>query len=152
MSESFGHSGSRPLPGNLPRPVPTPTRPAPNTQLPRPAGVPNIEPEEVELDPIGLVDEAEEVDTASKIKAFGIAGIGSRRDRFQRTPMKTGNGACRMRSFHGKLSDQGLEYLDNAINEWLDDHPEVEVKFVTSSVGVFEGKIREPALILNLWY
>jgi hypothetical protein len=76
MSESFGHSGSRPLPGNLPRPVPTPTRPAPNTQLPRPAGVPNIEPEEVELDPIGLVDEAEEVDTASKIKAFGIAGIG----------------------------------------------------------------------------
>ena len=35
---------------------------------------------------------------------------------------------------------------------WLDAHPEVEVKFVTSTVGIFEGKMREPALILNLWY
>ena len=57
-----------------------------------------------------------------------------------------------MKSFHGKYSDQGLQYLDDAVNEWLDAHPDVEVKFVTSTVGVFEGKIREPALVLNLWY
>jgi hypothetical protein len=38
------------------------------------------------------------------------------------------------------------------INEWLDDHPEIEVKFVTQTVHVFEGKIREPALVMNVWY
>jgi hypothetical protein len=37
--------------------------------------------------------------------------------------------------------------MDNQINEWLDANPEVEVKFVTSTVGVFEGKMREPALV-----
>jgi hypothetical protein len=156
MSESFGHSGGRPLPGAAARygqsSAHSQHTQAQGQSLPRPAGMPNVEPEEVELDPIGLVDEAEDVDTASKIKAFGVAGIGGRRDRFQRTPINTGTGACRMRSFHGKLSDQGLEYLDNAVNEWLDLHPEVDVKFVTSTVGVFEGKIREPALVLNLWY
>ena len=63
-----------------------------------------------------------------------------------------GTGACRVRSFHGRLSSQGLEYMDNQINEWLDHNPDVEVKFVSSVVGVFEGKMREPAIILNLWY
>ncbi len=71
---------------------------------------------------------------------------------WKRQPVKTGTGACRVRSFHGKYSEQGLEYLDNAINEWLDGHPEVEVKFVTSTVMTFEGKIREPALVMKVWF
>ncbi len=45
-----------------------------------------------------------------------------------------------------------MDYLDNAINEWLDQHPEVEVKFVTQSIGMFDGKIKDLALILNVWY
>ena len=45
-----------------------------------------------------------------------------------------------------------MEYLDNAINEWLDANPDIEVKFVTPVVNVFEGKIRENALVLNVWY
>jgi hypothetical protein len=45
-----------------------------------------------------------------------------------------------------------LEYLDNAVNEWLDANPDVEVKFVTPTVMTFEGKIREAALVLNIWY
>ncbi len=103
------------------------------------------------LDPIGLVEEAASQNAEKKIRAFGIQGGHVRKD-YQRKPHAPGTGACRVRTFHGKLSDQGMEYLDNAINDWLDLHPEVEVKFVTSSVGVFEGKIREPALVLNLWY
>jgi hypothetical protein len=86
-----------------------------------------------------------------KIIAFGADGH-KRQDTWKRQTIKTGTGACRVRSFHGKYSEQGLEYLDNAINEWLDNHPEVEVKFVTSTVMTFEGKIREPALVLNVWY
>jgi hypothetical protein len=103
-------------------------------------------------DPIELIDEAETArDTARRIKTFAPESI--RHDHTsKRKPNANGTGASHVRSFHGKYSDQGLEYLDNAINDWLEVHTDVEVKFVTSTVGVFEGKIREPALVLNLWY
>jgi hypothetical protein len=110
-------------------------------------------PKHHDLDPIELIDESEapQETTARKIKAFGPESV--RHDHTsKRKPNANGTGASHVRSFHGKYSDQGLEYLDHAINEWLDAHMEVEVKFVTSTVGVFEGKIREPALVLNLWY
>ncbi len=124
--------GSQQFPG--PRPV-QPARPIPVQ----------------DTSPIGLITEPATPSGESKIKALSSAGS-VRKDQYKRTPYVNGTGVCRVRTFHGKLSDQGLEYLDNAINEWLDNHPEVEVKFVTSSVGVFEGKMREPALVLNLWY
>lgn len=87
----------------------------------------------------------------SKIKAFGVDAE-KRKEDWKRKSHVHGTGVCRMRSFHGKYSDQGLAHMDDIINEWLDTHPDVEVKFVTSTVGVFEGKIREPALVLNVWY
>jgi len=86
----------------------------------------------------------------SKIK-FG-PDIGHKQHNWKRKPHVSGTGACRLRSFHAKYSDQGLENLDNHINEWLDDHPEIEIKFCTTTVHVFEGKIREPAIVMNLWY
>ena len=42
--------------------------------------------------------------------------------------------------------------MDSKINEWLDQHPEIEIKQATTCVGEYEGKIREPALIVNIWY
>ena len=113
-------------------------------------------------DPIELVEElgapaatqqtARAADAApvSKIR-FGPE-LGHKKHDWKRATHVGGTGACRVKSFHGKYSDQGLEYMDDQINEWLDAHPDIEVKFVTSTVGVFEGKIREPALVLNLWY
>ena len=101
---------------------------------------------------LGLIGEGEASHSENKIKAIGLSGASLRKEQYKRAPNMTGSGSCRVRTFHGKLSSQGLEYMDNQINEWLDGHPQVEVKFVTSSVGVFEGKMREPALILNLWY
>jgi hypothetical protein len=71
---------------------------------------------------------------------------------WKRKTVINGTGACRVKSFRGKYSDQGLEHLDDTINEWLDANPDVEIKFVTSTVDLFEGKTREPALVLNLWY
>jgi hypothetical protein len=124
--------------------------PAPST-LPKVGAMPTQARHDEDLDPIGLVDELDTVTAEKTIKAFGITGAVKARD-FKRKCVSTGTGACRMKTFHGKLSDQGMQYLDDAVNDWLDNHPEVEVKFVTSSVGVFEGKIREPALVLNLWY
>jgi hypothetical protein len=118
------------------------------TGPPRIAGMPNVRPEEIDLDPIDLVDNPV---SSQKIKAFGN-DAGRQAHAWKRKPAVTGNGAVRVRSFHGKMSDQGLGYLDDAINNWLDGHPEVEVKLVTTTVGTFEGKIREPALVVNIWY
>jgi len=123
--------------------------------MPAPAAAPRQAPAPVADEPIALVEELEEEDlttpTLKKIKAFGEDG-GRKQHEWKRKVVATGQGACRMRSFHGKYSDQGLQYLDDAVNEWLDANPDIEVKFVTSTVGVFEGKIREPALVLNVWY
>ena len=83
---------------------------------------------------------------------FNLAEGQRKQHNWKRQPATTGTGACRVKSFRGKYSDQGLEHLDDTINEWLDAHPDVEIKFVTSTVDLFEGKVREPALVLNLWY
>jgi hypothetical protein len=88
----------------------------------------------------------------SKIHAFSVGAGAQLANDFKRPTVNTQKGPARVRSFHGRLSEQGLDYLDHAINEWLDRHPDVDVKFVTSTVGQFDGKIKEPALILNVWY
>jgi len=106
------------------------------------------------LDPISLVDDfdaSSDSPTPSKIKAFGVAGM-TQAHTYKRPTHATGQGACRVRSFHGRLSDEGMAYMDDKINEWLDSHPEIEVKIVTTSIGQYEGKIKEPALVLNVWY
>lgn len=111
-----------------------------------------------ELAPLALIDDdtpagaAEEDHHASKIKAIGVKATIGKQEQFARKTTTTGHGACRVRSFHSRLSDEGVAYMDDKINDWLDHHPEIEVKFVTSTVGTFEGKIREPALVLNVWY
>ena len=43
------------------------------------------------------------------------------------------------------------EQISDRINEWLDAHPQYEVKFVSSSIGVMTGKLKEPALICQVW-
>jgi hypothetical protein len=110
-------------------------------------------PTEAELEPIGLVDEGQADGPAKTITAVGgITSTSVRKSNWRRQPNLTHTGAVRLRTFHGKLSREGLEYLDNQVNEWLDAHPDVEIKNVTSTVGTFEGKIRELALVLNIWY
>ena len=133
-----------------------PSAPAPTLQ-PRPAPPKPVNPID---EPVALVEELDEVapaattthapPTASKIK-FG-PDVGHKHHEWKRKPHVTGTGAIRVKSFHAKYSDQGIDHLDDAINEWLDEHPEVEVKFCTQTVHVFEGKIREPALVMNVWY
>lgn len=90
----------------------------------------------------------------SKIRALDQklgAGLGRHEDSWTRTPNTTGTGAIHVRSFHCKLNGDSLDNLDKQINEWLDAHPQYEVKFVTTSVGDWTGKIKEPALIVQVW-
>jgi hypothetical protein len=87
-----------------------------------------------------------------KFTAFGVAQNAAAGHAWKRTPHATGTGICRVRTFHGRLSDQGLEYLDAAINDWLDAHPDIEVKAVTTNASMYDGKVKELTLIINVWF
>jgi hypothetical protein len=149
-------------PPQRPTAYPPPPRPvgAPPPQVRTPMSAPTpVGLNDADLEPISLVEEA--LDAApvahgapapKKIVAFGADVAHVNQKQWKRPLHSTGTGATRVKSFHGKYSEQGLEYLDNAINAWLDGNTDVEVKFVTSTVMTFEGKIREPALVLNVWY
>lgn len=92
------------------------------------------------------------VGTSSKIRAFEQKlTSGRHEDAWNRTPNATGTGAIHVKSFHCKLTEEALHYLDQQINEWLDAHPQYEVKFVTTSVGDWTGKLKEPNMIVQVW-
>lgn len=60
--------------------------------------------------------------------------------------------ATRSRTFHAKLSEAALSHLNAQINEWVDGHSDVKIKFATSSIGVFEGKHSEQHLVITIFY
>jgi hypothetical protein len=137
--------GMPPRPGFVPPRPPAPPKPADDRielvdePAPKPPAVPGA--------PGAAADPAK-----GRVPTYNAADMARKEDVYQRALHTTASGATRVRSFHGRLSDQGLEYMDHTINEWLDRHPDVDVKFVTSVTGIYEGKIREPAVILNVWY
>lgn len=87
-----------------------------------------------------------------KIRTFEQKlGGAKHEDSWNRTPNSTGTGAIHVKSFHCKLTGDSLDFLDQQINEWLDAHPQYEVKLVTTSIGTWTGKLKEPNLIVNVW-
>ena len=60
--------------------------------------------------------------------------------------------ATRIRTFHAKLSEGAILHLDQQVNSWLDGHPDLEIKFASTTVGTWEGKHPEPNLILTIFY
>lgn len=86
---------------------------------------------------------------SAKIRTFEKQG--NHEEKWLRTPNQTGSGATHVRTFHSKLNTESLSYMDAQINDWLAEHPEIEVKFVSSTVGVYSGKIKEPAMICQVW-
>ena len=38
------------------------------------------------------------------------------------------------------------------VAQFIDEHPEVDIKFVTTNIGMFDGKFKDLALIVNVWY
>ena len=93
-----------------------------------------------------------QISPTSKIKV-NTGGDKHTYTRFKRDVAPTGHGATRVRTFHGRLSDDGLAYTDDKINEWLDNHPEIQVKHVNCFTGPLEGKVTgEQGLIVVIWY
>ncbi len=99
-------------------------------------------------EPMPMADSA--TGTAPKeIRAFEKASRHT--EKWKRQPNVTGQGATHVRTFHSKLTNEALIYMDQMINEWLDEHPEYEVKRVTSTVGILTGKLKEPHIICQVW-
>jgi len=104
---------------------------------------------------VALVDEGE-LDSSRVIQAIGAGGmaaVGAFDDsKLTRALNKTEQGATRVRVFHTKMNDGAATFMTETINTWIDGNPDIEVKFVQSTVGVWEGKHAEPHLILTVWY
>lgn len=86
----------------------------------------------------------------SMIQMFGGTRI-PHEDNWSRKTNVTGQGATHVKTFFCKLRPDAIENIDEQINEWLDKHPEYEVKFVTTTVGKLVGKNIEDALFMNVW-
>jgi len=86
---------------------------------------------------------------SSKITAFGVRKAHA--DHWDRTPNVTGSGAIHVKTFVTKLRLDAIDFMDQQVNEWLDNHPEYEVKFVTTTIGTLFGKNKEEALFMNIW-
>jgi len=154
-------SESRPLnPQGMPQLAPQQPHIAPPPQRPtitpigqpgpaKIAPIPPMPQKSPDSDPI-RVEDGSAGSTMSKIKLS--AAVAHASHTYKRQPNANGQGAIRVRTFHGRLSEEGMSFLDDKINEFLDAHPEVEVKFATTTIGQFEGKIRELALVVNVWY
>ncbi len=99
--------------------------------------------------PIELSAAEEAVGSSSRIHAFGRTK--RHEDEWTRTPNTTGTGAIHVKTFVAKLRLDAIEYLDRQVNEWLDAHPQYEVKLVTTAVGDLMGKMKEQALFVNVW-
>jgi hypothetical protein len=60
--------------------------------------------------------------------------------------------ATRCRTFHAKLNDGAIAYMNREINEWIDGHEGIRIKFATSTIGIYEGKRADPHIIVTLFY
>jgi hypothetical protein len=100
-----------------------------------------------------LTTDSEPVEVTPKIRAFEqrLGGTLKSEDSWKRQPNIDGTGALHVRSFHCKLGGDALAYLDKQINDWLDAHPECEIKFATTAVGEWSGTVKEPHLIVQIW-
>ena len=119
-----------------------------------PGGAPRDEADEKLM----LIDEVEMGPRreAPKIKSFSEASTltGAHNEaNLKRSMTASSDPATRCRTFHSKLTPAALAHMDEQINEFLDSHADVYMKFATTAVGMFEAKLHpEPHLVLTIFY
>lgn len=106
--------------------------------------------------PLAMMDDLEDQNPleGSQIRQFGTGlGLqGQMREDFQRPLLKDSRNATRCRTFHAKLTDAAIAHLNESINDWVDEHPDIEIKFAMSNIGVVEGKHQDQHLIVTVFY
>lgn len=119
--------------------------------------------EEQDDTPIAFADEdlAPPPRQGSKIRQFGgspggmgdsFAGAIIEKSEWNRETLRGTSSATRCRTFHCKLTDASFSHMNQQINEWVDNHEDIEIKFATSAIGVVEGKHADPHLIITVFY
>jgi len=88
---------------------------------------------------------------AASAATLGVAGAWDD-SKYKRSLSPNASGATRCRTFHCKLSEAAVEFMNNQINDWLDHNDKIVVKFSNSTIGAFEGKHTEPNLIITVFY
>lgn len=102
--------------------------------------------------PFTRADKAVPAAEPAKSSKITFSSIKQHEDIWNRSPNTPGTGAIHVRTFKAKLSDDGLTYLDQQINEWLDAHPQYEVKQVNTAIGEWSTKLgKEPGIIVSVW-
>lgn len=104
----------------------------------------------IEVEEIELADDEDDEGVSKEIVSFEKNRSDDEKQ-WRRTPDPNGTGAIRCRSFVAKLRADAVEHMDEQINEWLDSHPELTVKHVSSTIGVLKGKEKEDALFLSIF-
>ena len=89
---------------------------------------------------------------SQKISTFESESKLDLHQELKRPLQQSGQGATRVRTFHARLSNSAMTFLDNQINEWVDQDENIEIKFTNITVGMVEGKKTEPHLIITVWY
>lgn len=112
--------------------------------------------EPIELDGFDDDDDSDMSATSTRIHSATAATLGAAHgwddSKYNRTVDPKAPTAIRCRSFHSKLTDSALQFMDDQINGWLDTNDHIYVKFATSTIGLFEGKHAEPNLIVTMFY
>lgn len=91
----------------------------------------------------------------SKIHSFatGSSLAGVHHDEKLKRPLSGATDApTRCRTFHSKLNDASIAYMNDQINEWVDSDVRIFIKTVSTAVGLFEGKHPEPHLFITMFY
>ena len=129
------------LNGTEPQPIPVPV-PVPISPKPADDDAP------IQMD--GFDDDAPTQRRAFGATAAPATGAHTKTE-FKRSLNADGTGATRCKFFRSKISDSSLDHVEVLINEWADEN-EVEIKFVTQTIGVMEGKRAEPNMLIFVWY
>jgi hypothetical protein len=117
---------------------------------------PDAPPEDISDVPVVLMEDvlaAPDKDAPSQIHAFSSAGPSVQKEKeYKRALLTDSRNATRCRTFHCKLTDASFDNLNEMINEWVDEHEDVQIKYALSDIGVVEGKHADPHLIVTLFY
>lgn len=114
-----------------------------------------------DLAPIELEDDDDRIGSSLGMSSSRIHGAtaatlgqGGAKDesQFKRKLLPEVAGATRCRSFHCRLSDGAVDFMNSQINDWLDSRDDIVLKFATSTIGQFEGKHTEPNMIITVFY
>lgn len=105
----------------------------------------------LEPEPLGDLTMSGALRAASSELGGGPSSAQAEERKYKRTPALTGKGAVRCKTFHTKLNDAALTYMDEMVNTWLEQHG-YEAKFSQMTIGTFQGKSLEQHLIVQVWY